>query len=172
MGRLVMGVNEKDKARVTFRVLAWAAHHRSHQGGLEVPRRAKWNVPSLLPLGFSTLQTFCRLICPEILRHVLCSPPPPLSPTLWFLLLSCPPMEQSSMSKSEAEWPRMSPWTLHFEGHGLETLVRESYVGLAACREQHSSQGWEVQRQGDLGRTWEKEKRKNTPPVRRKWRSG
>ena len=41
MGRLVMGVNEKDKARVTFRVLAWAAHYRSHQGGLEVPRRAK-----------------------------------------------------------------------------------------------------------------------------------
>lgn len=45
----------------------------SHWGRLEVPRRTNWNVPSLIPLGFSSLQTFSRLICCKILRCILTS---------------------------------------------------------------------------------------------------
>lgn len=39
----------------------------SHRDGQEVPRGAKWNIPTLIPLGPSSLWTFFRLMYNDIL---------------------------------------------------------------------------------------------------------
>ena len=64
---LVMGLREREEATLILRFLAWAGSDslihssrkpwkrgsvRSHWNGLEAPRRANWNVPSLIPSGF------------------------------------------------------------------------------------------------------------------------
>lgn len=79
---MVTGVSEREEARVTLRILTLAARdgllHSSREpwkrgrvgspwDGQEVPRGAKRNIPTLIPLGPSSLRTFFKLIYNDIL---------------------------------------------------------------------------------------------------------
>ena len=74
----------------------------SHWGGLEGPRRASWNVPSLITLGFSPLRTFFRLIHCENLGCFFFLPPH-LSPSS---LLSASLLSSCGEEKNDQVWGR------------------------------------------------------------------